>query len=101
MNYIDVASIIPYFITLGTVIAKMNQPEQNKSKLPPSTLLKQATYAALSVAQASFQQGNFRENKQASGGANLAVLRVIRLVRVFRIFKLSRHSKGLQVSSIF
>ena len=99
MNLIDIASIIPYFITLGTVMAKMNQLEQQQLKMSQmrAKTLGQATYAALStVAQQSM--GNFRETKQApSGGASLAILRVIRLVRVFRIFKLSRHSKGLKI----
>ena len=98
MNWIDIASIIPYFITLATVLAKMNQLEQqNQFRLSSTTLSsnsKMPTYAALSNAHAaSFD--NFREQKQAAGGgASLAILRVIRLVRVFRIFKLSRHSKG-------
>lgn len=98
MNLIDVASIIPYFITLATVLAKMNQLEQqNQLKLTSSLSSKQATYAALSSAAAQATLGNFREPKQAGGGASLAILRVIRLVRVFRIFKLSRHSKGLKI----
>ncbi|XP_076345091.1 potassium voltage-gated channel protein Shaker-like isoform X2 [Tachypleus tridentatus] len=69
MNSIDLVAIIPYFITLGTVMAG----ENNRSPV----------------------QTNERvSNNQAM---SLAILRVIRLVRVFRIFKLSRHSKGLQI----
>ncbi|XP_076327543.1 potassium voltage-gated channel protein Shaker-like isoform X2 [Tachypleus tridentatus] len=69
MNFIDLVAIIPYFITLGTVMAGKN-PRSSAS-------------------------GNERgSNNQAM---SLAILRVIRLVRVFRIFKLSRHSKGLQI----
>ncbi|XP_022241010.1 potassium voltage-gated channel protein Shaker isoform X2 [Limulus polyphemus] len=69
MNSIDLVAIIPYFITLGTVMAGKN---------PRSPTF-----------------GNERgSNNQAM---SLAILRVIRLVRVFRIFKLSRHSKGLQI----
>lgn len=67
MNLIDIMAIVPYFITLGTVIAD----EQ-----------KQETTA---------------EAAGSNQAMSLAILRVIRLVRVFRIFKLSRHSKGLQV----
>ncbi|XP_013403462.1 potassium voltage-gated channel subfamily A member 2 isoform X2 [Lingula anatina] len=67
MNLIDIVAIIPYFITLGTVIAdEQETPEPQKKQ----------------------------QNNQAM---SLAILRVIRLVRVFRIFKLSRHSKGLQI----
>lgn len=100
MNAIDIASIIPYFITLATVMAKMEQLEiQNRLRLMNSA--KQPTfaaYAALSnAAQQNFNNYHFRENKQESGGGSLAILRVIRLVRVFRIFKLSRHSKGLKI----
>lgn len=68
MNTIDVVSIIPYFITLGTEMAE--DPDVGK--------------------EAKAVGGG----EQAT---SLAILRVIRLVRVFRIFKLSRHSKGLQI----
>ena len=69
MNAIDMMAIMPYFITLGTIMSK--EPE-TRADVAPSA-----------------------ENEQPA--ASLAVLRVIRLVRVFRIFKLSRHSKGLQI----
>lgn len=102
MNAIDIASIIPYFITLATVFAKMNQIEQqNQFKFTSSltrhqtqSFIQSATYAAFSSNAQAALGNNFREPKQASGSASLAILRVIRLVRVFRIFKLSRHSKG-------
>ncbi|XP_062374292.1 potassium voltage-gated channel subfamily A member 1 [Sardina pilchardus] len=68
MNIIDIMSIMPYFITVGTELAE----QQN----PPDV-------------------GEEHQNGQPS--MSLAILRVIRLVRVFRIFKLSRHSKGLQI----
>ncbi|XP_022707306.1 potassium voltage-gated channel subfamily A member 1-like isoform X2 [Varroa jacobsoni] len=69
MNSIDLIAIIPYFITLGTVIAR---EREGPSLLPPG-------------------------DKSSNQAMSLAILRVIRLVRVFRIFKLSRHSKGLQI----
>lgn len=72
MNIIDLVSVIPYFITLGTIIAE--EEEVIVEKAPVSA--------------------NREGNNQAM---SLAILRVIRLVRVFRIFKLSRHSKGLQI----
>ncbi|XP_064480783.1 potassium voltage-gated channel protein Shaker-like isoform X2 [Ornithodoros turicata] len=68
MNSIDLVAIVPYFITLGTVIAR---EREGPSFLPP--------------------------DKGSNQAMSLAILRVIRLVRVFRIFKLSRHSKGLQI----
>lgn len=68
MNSIDLVAIVPYFITLGTVIAR---EREGPSFLPP--------------------------DKSSNQAMSLAILRVIRLVRVFRIFKLSRHSKGLQI----
>ncbi|XP_050041330.1 potassium voltage-gated channel protein Shaker isoform X2 [Dermacentor andersoni] len=68
MNSIDLVAIIPYFITLGTVIAR---EREGPGFLPP--------------------------DKSSNQAMSLAILRVIRLVRVFRIFKLSRHSKGLQI----
>lgn len=71
MNTIDIMAIIPYFITLATVVAD--------DKDDPK-------YA--------MDSGPGASNNQAM---SLAILRVIRLVRVFRIFKLSRHSKGLQI----
>ncbi len=70
MNTIDVVSIIPYFITLGTEMAE--DPDDGKEA----------------------KGGGGGGGEQAT---SLAILRVIRLVRVFRIFKLSRHSKGLQI----
>jgi len=73
MNIIDIIAIIPYFITLATVVAE----EENLMFLP--------------LAPVSAQE------KLTNQAMSLAILRVIRLVRVFRIFKLSRHSKGLQI----
>ena len=73
MNIIDIIAIIPYFITLATVIA-----EEEDLNPPP----KERTSAV---------------EGQTNQAMSLAILRVIRLVRVFRIFKLSRHSKGLQI----
>lgn len=67
MNIIDIMSIMPYFITVGTeLVEQQHGPEHD----------------------------NGPQQQQAM---SLAILRVIRLVRVFRIFKLSRHSKGLQI----
>lgn len=68
MNAIDLMAIMPYFITLGTIVNKVPDPVHT---------------------------GAGADSEQP--GASLAILRVIRLVRVFRIFKLSRHSKGLQI----
>lgn len=73
MNTIDLCAIVPYFITLATVLTE--DKEQ--------------------VAAEALRQ--FAVGKQEEKGGSLAMLRVIRLVRVFRIFKLSRHSKGLQI----
>ncbi|XP_064109894.1 potassium voltage-gated channel protein Shaker-like isoform X3 [Macrobrachium nipponense] len=74
MNIIDIVAIIPYFITLATVVA---EEDHAPMVIPAETL-------------SPHEKGS----KQAM---SLAILRVIRLVRVFRIFKLSRHSKGLQI----
>lgn len=71
MNIIDIIAIIPYFITLGTVMAE----EENVFLLPLESV----------------------GDKLSNQAMSLAIFRVIRLVRVFRIFKLSRHSKGLQI----
>ncbi|RWS12591.1 potassium voltage-gated channel protein Shaker-like isoform X2, partial [Dinothrombium tinctorium] len=68
MNLIDFMSIVPYFITLGTMFAEDKEAEKHKIR-----------------------------NEKQTQAMSLAILRVIRLVRVFRIFKLSRHSKGLQI----
>ena len=72
MNIIDIIAIIPYFITLATVITEED--------------VINVQYVPLGPAEKSTNQA-----------MSLAILRVIRLVRVFRIFKLSRHSKGLQI----
>lgn len=72
MNIIDLMAIIPYFITLATVVAKEREERLGIARETPPP----------------------QSNNQAM---SLAILRVIRLVRVFRIFKLSRHSKGLQI----
>jgi potassium voltage-gated channel Shaker-related subfamily A protein len=77
MNSIDLMAIVPYFITLGTMMA---EKEKERTYAPD-------TYVPLNV------HGDKGQNQAMS----LAILRVIRLVRVFRIFKLSRHSKGLQI----
>lgn len=69
MNTIDFVAIVPYFITLATVLAERDEEELRM----------------------------LAERGQANQAMSLAILRVIRLVRVFRIFKLSRHSKGLQI----
>ncbi|XP_050541489.1 potassium voltage-gated channel protein Shaker isoform X2 [Daktulosphaira vitifoliae] len=74
MNTIDIIAIIPYFITLATVIAEEEDPTMNLPKAPQNP-----------------------QDKSTNQAMSLAILRVIRLVRVFRIFKLSRHSKGLQI----
>jgi hypothetical protein len=73
MNVIDIIAIIPYFITLATVLAEVNDE------------------LFLPLAPVSAQ------DKLTNQAMSLAIFRVIRLVRVFRIFKLSRHSKGLQI----
>lgn len=72
MNAIDFFAIVPYFVTLATMMAE--KPEDD------------AKFHAFSVS-----------GSDTKSSSSLAVLRVIRLVRVFRIFKLSRHSKGLQI----
>ncbi|XP_069954067.1 potassium voltage-gated channel protein Shaker isoform X2 [Cherax quadricarinatus] len=74
MNIIDIVAIIPYFITLATVVA---EEEGEVMVIPAETLSP--------------------HEKGSNQAMSLAILRVIRLVRVFRIFKLSRHSKGLQI----
>lgn len=74
MNIIDIVAIIPYFITLATVVA---EEESEELVIPAETLSP--------------------HEKGSNQAMSLAILRVIRLVRVFRIFKLSRHSKGLQI----
>ncbi|KAM4722472.1 potassium voltage-gated channel subfamily A member 4 [Rhinophrynus dorsalis] len=76
MNIIDIVSILPYFITLGTELGQQHPPQQPTQG------------AGQQVPQGTMQQ------QQAM---SFAILRIIRLVRVFRIFKLSRHSKGLQI----
>ncbi|XP_034255872.1 potassium voltage-gated channel protein Shaker isoform X8 [Thrips palmi] len=73
MNIIDIIAIIPYFITLATVVAE----EEDTVQAPRAPVSPQ--------------------DKSTNQAMSLAILRVIRLVRVFRIFKLSRHSKGLQI----
>ena len=72
MNLIDLVAIIPYFITLATIVAEKEEVIAPKAPISPT------------------KEGN-------NQAMSLAILRVIRLVRVFRIFKLSRHSKGLQI----
>ncbi|XP_053576371.1 potassium voltage-gated channel subfamily A member 4 [Bombina bombina] len=74
MNIIDIVSILPYFITLGTEIGHQHSPQQQQHQLQQA-------------------QGPGQQQQAMS----FAILRIIRLVRVFRIFKLSRHSKGLQI----
>ncbi|KAF2346944.1 Potassium channel tetramerization-type BTB domain, partial [Trinorchestia longiramus] len=74
MNVIDIVAIIPYFITVATVVAE----EEEKDMVIPIEKLSP-------------------HEKGSNQAMSLAILRVIRLVRVFRIFKLSRHSKGLQI----
>ncbi|ROT79203.1 potassium channel [Penaeus vannamei] len=74
MNIIDIVAIIPYFITLATVVAE----EETEEYVIPAESLSP-------------------HEKGSNQAMSLAILRVIRLVRVFRIFKLSRHSKGLQI----
>jgi potassium voltage-gated channel Shaker-related subfamily A protein len=72
MNVIDIMAIIPYFITLATVLAEEEDIDDGIQRGPP-------------------------QERSSNQAMSLAILRVIRLVRVFRIFKLSRHSKGLQI----
>ncbi|XP_075423427.1 potassium voltage-gated channel subfamily A member 4 [Ascaphus truei] len=73
MNIIDIVSILPYFITLGTELGHRKQEVKEEEE---------------------GEQGGGQGQQQAM---SFAILRIIRLVRVFRIFKLSRHSKGLQI----
>lgn len=72
MNAIDFFAIVPYFVTLATMLAAKRDSDEPKFGINP-------------------------DSKAANQSSSLAILRVIRLVRVFRIFKLSRHSKGLQI----
>ncbi|KAM4617619.1 potassium voltage-gated channel subfamily A member 4 [Discoglossus pictus] len=74
MNIIDIVSILPYFITLGTELGNQQVPQQQQQ-------------------HQQLLQGTGQQQQAMS----FAILRIIRLVRVFRIFKLSRHSKGLQI----
>jgi len=67
INTVDLMAIVPFFITLGSLLFT----EEDES--------------------------NIYSPEKESQASSLAILRVIRLVRVFRIFKLSRHSKGLQI----
>ena len=76
MNLIDLVAIIPYFVSLATVLAEAGSPDGSGTPAPPS---------------------GGGATGPGGRGMSLAVLRVVRLVRVFRIFKLSRHSKGLQI----
>ncbi|KAE8606818.1 hypothetical protein XENTR_v10010884 [Xenopus tropicalis] len=78
MNIIDIVSILPYFITLGTELGQQHPPQQQHLALGTGQQLPQGT-------------------GQQQQAMSFAILRIIRLVRVFRIFKLSRHSKGLQI----
>ncbi|CAG0882998.1 unnamed protein product [Cyprideis torosa] len=77
MNIIDLIAIIPYFITLATVVAEQEAIKRGEDITP--------------IPGPPGHEGG------ANQAMSLAILRVIRLVRVFRIFKLSRHSKGLQI----
>ncbi|XP_018423279.1 PREDICTED: potassium voltage-gated channel subfamily A member 4 [Nanorana parkeri] len=76
MNIIDIVSILPYFITLGTELGNQQPPPQQFQQQ---------------------QQPPLQGTGQQQQAMSFAILRIIRLVRVFRIFKLSRHSKGLQI----
>lgn len=94
MNIIDIIAIIPYFITLATVVAE----EEDLMFLPLGQYWLLFTLPMMIIivnvvliAPVSAQE------KLTNQAMSLAILRVIRLVRVFRIFKLSRHSKGLQI----
>ncbi|KAG8438234.1 hypothetical protein GDO86_008795 [Hymenochirus boettgeri] len=78
MNIIDIVSILPYFITLGTELGEQQPTQQS--------------HHTLGIGQQP-SQGTGQQQQAMS----FAILRIIRLVRVFRIFKLSRHSKGLQI----
>ena len=69
MNVIDIMAIIPYFITLATVLAEEEEFDDGIQRGPPIE----------------------RSSNQAM---SLAILRVIRLVRVFRIFKLSKYRQN-------
>nr|XP_032814121.1 potassium voltage-gated channel subfamily A member 1-like [Petromyzon marinus] len=91
MNVIDIVSILPYFITLGTELADQSAHGGSDGS------------GGGGGGDGSGGGGTALPSPSSSsspGGQHamsLAILRVIRLVRVFRIFKLSRHSKGLQI----
>ncbi|OAF68179.1 Potassium voltage-gated channel subfamily A member 5 [Intoshia linei] len=90
MNIVDLISIIPFFITLSSMILSHFK-------------INSVTDLNLSQNLTNFTNTNYMVNNQSHvkiksrQSQSFAILRVIRLVRVFRIFKLSRHSKGLQV----
>ncbi|CAM9265654.1 unnamed protein product, partial [Lampetra planeri] len=88
MNVIDIVSILPYFITLGTELA--DQSAHGGSDGGGDGGGGGGGGTALPSPSSSSSPGG-------QHAMSLAILRVIRLVRVFRIFKLSRHSKGLQI----
>ncbi|CAG0913041.1 unnamed protein product [Notodromas monacha] len=90
MNIIDLIAIVPYFITLATVVAEVEREEQLKQQMVASGAPPETGHLEVKVTPL----GRDGAGNQAM---SLAILRVIRLVRVFRIFKLSRHSKGLQI----
>lgn len=94
MNIIDIIAIIPYFITLATVVAE----EEDLMFLPLGMLIYALASKSLSIKNILIPLAPVSaQEKVPSQAMSLAILRVIRLVRVFRIFKLSRHSKGLQI----
>ena len=101
MNIIDIIAIIPYFITLATVVAEeedtLNLPKAPVSPqvsiFPPVVDRRLIFNPIVLLPSSSLPQ----QDKSTNQAMSLAILRVIRLVRVFRIFKLSRHSKGLQI----
>lgn len=108
MNIIDIIAIIPYFITLATVVAEeedtLNLPKAPVSPQVARTpdIRKSFQFPMLFLSPAFFSSPTFsltneKQDKSTNQAMSLAILRVIRLVRVFRIFKLSRHSKGLQI----
>ena len=81
MNAIDFMAILPYFITLATVFANKEPPITVGPPFAAALSAKHAPPPITHSMPSSLPGSPFRESKQASGGASLAILRVIRSVK--------------------
>ena len=96
MNIVDVAAILPYYITLFFM------PEDDFGTVPPSTTTVAPRFGRMlqqldSTTESVISSTTTADDDDGGFGNISRIMQVFRIARIMRIFKLARRSVGLQV----